>query len=112
MKSVAPLPISRVRFGTEHSQAADAFRADYLVFLTAPKGETRTFRHSSLWGERCHSSGTCATSCVAPTPRKGGSMPGIRAARHDGVHANFRLGNFERHRIGDAFAGVLGADVD
>jgi hypothetical protein len=39
-------------------------------------------------------------------------MPGIRAAKHDGVHANFRLGNFERHRIGDAFAGVLGADVD
>src|SRR3989454_8435372 len=41
-----------------------------------------------------------------------GQHAGVRGAWCDGIHANSRLGDFERHRLGDAFDGVLGADVD
>src|ERR1700719_1439270 len=41
-----------------------------------------------------------------------GQHAGVGGARCYGIHANSRLGGFERHRLGDAFDGVLGADVD
>src|SRR6267378_7985576 len=41
-----------------------------------------------------------------------GQHAGVRGAWRDGIHANSRLGDFERDRLGDAFDGVLGADVN
>jgi len=41
--------------------------------------------------------------------RKAGQHSSVRGARRDGVHANSRLGEFERHRLGDAFDGVFTA---
>src|SRR5258706_13414968 len=41
-----------------------------------------------------------------------GQHAGVHRPRRDGIHANARLGDLERHRLGDAFDGVLGADVD
>src|SRR5712664_879353 len=40
-----------------------------------------------------------------------GQHAGVRGAGRDGVHPNPRLGELERHRLGNAFDGVLGADV-
>src|SRR6201991_1839382 len=37
---------------------------------------------------------------------------GVRGAGPDGIYPNPRFGEFERHRLGDAFDGVLGADID
>src|SRR5260370_31590660 len=41
-----------------------------------------------------------------------GQHAGVSWAGRDGVHPNSRLGELERYRLGDAFDGVLGADVD
>src|SRR5260370_40477056 len=40
-----------------------------------------------------------------------GQHAGVRRARRDGIPTDSRLGDFERHRLGDAFDGVLGAYV-
>src|SRR6266403_3603380 len=41
-----------------------------------------------------------------------GQHASVRGARCHGIHANARLGEFERHRLGDTFDGVLGTDID
>ena len=41
-----------------------------------------------------------------------GQHSGVRWAWRDGIHTDFRLGDIERHRLGDAFDGVLAADID
>jgi hypothetical protein len=56
--------------------------------------------------------GTCvaraALFSAVPVKRQ---HAGVRGPWRDGIHANSRLGDFERHRLGDAFDGVLSADV-
>src|SRR5580692_10044834 len=44
--------------------------------------------------------------------RKPGQHAGVRRTRRHGVHTDSRLGDLERHRLGDAFDGVLAADID
>jgi hypothetical protein len=46
MKSVAPLPISRGRYGSDHSRATDTFRCDYWVFLAPTKAVE--IKHSGI----------------------------------------------------------------
>src|ERR1700730_16224133 len=44
--------------------------------------------------------------------RKAGQHAGVRRTRRPAVHTDSRLGGLERHRLGDAFDGLLAADVD
>jgi hypothetical protein len=44
--------------------------------------------------------------------RKAGQHAGVRRTRRHAVHTDSRLGDLERHRLGDAFDGVLAADID
>src|SRR6202521_3818679 len=44
--------------------------------------------------------------------RKTGQHASVRRTRRHGVHTDSRLGDLERHRLGDAFDGVLAADID
>src|SRR6202165_2016548 len=44
--------------------------------------------------------------------RKTGQHPSVRRTRRHAVHTDSRLGEFERHRLGDAFDGVLLPDID
>src|ERR1700733_1665816 len=44
--------------------------------------------------------------------RKTGQHARVRRARGHGVDTNSRFGDLERHRFGDAFDGVLAADID
>src|SRR6476620_8488884 len=44
--------------------------------------------------------------------RKTGQHASVRRTRRHGVHADSRLGDLERYRLGDAFDGVLAADID
>ena len=43
---------------------------------------------------------------------KAGQHAGVRRTGRDRIHADSRLGDLERHRLGDAFDGVLAADID
>ena len=78
MKSVAPLPTSRNRFGTEHSQAADTFPADYLVFLLHQRWRQEHSGIGPFGATVATPSGTCATKTCggcANAARKRVSMP-------------------------------------
>jgi hypothetical protein len=44
--------------------------------------------------------------------RKTGQHAGVRRTRRHGIHTDARLGDLERHRLGDAFDGVLAADIE
>src|SRR6202051_569698 len=43
---------------------------------------------------------------------KTGQHASVRGTRRYAVHTDSRLGDLERHRLGDAFHGVLAADID
>src|SRR6266849_4344059 len=43
---------------------------------------------------------------------KAGQHAGVRRTRRHGIHTDSRFGEFERHGLGDAFDGVLAADID
>ena len=54
----------------------------------------------------------CQSRLVLRRAGEAGQHAGVRGPGRDGIHPNFRIGNFERYRLGDSFDGVLGADVD
>src|ERR1700729_956403 len=54
----------------------------------------------------------CQSRLVLCRAGEAGQHAGVRGAWRDGIHANSRLGDFELHRLGDPFDGMLGADVD
>src|SRR5258705_13411147 len=70
---------------------------------TMPAAATseRTSRPSGTWVTRA--------ALFSAVPVKRVSMP---VSVGPGPHANPRFGEFERHRLGNAFDGMLGADVD
>ena len=59
-------------------------------------------------------SGTCVASAAFALggSSEAGQHAGARRSGRDGVDADLGFGDFERHRLGDAFDGVLGADID
>src|ERR1700679_3822402 len=49
----------------------------------------------------------CESGLVLRRAGKAGQHAGVRWPRRDGIHANSRLGDFERHRLGDTFYSAL-----
>src|SRR3981189_1707558 len=83
--------------------------------MNLPSSEPRNTMPSATSSERpSRPIGTPVTRAAlfSAVPVKRVSMPVFRRARRDGIHTDSRLGDLERHRLGDAFDGVLGADVD
>src|ERR1700738_1769986 len=62
--------------------------------------------------EATHRNSRHQSRLVLRRARKAGQHAGVRKTRRHGVHTDSRLGDLERHRLGDAFDGVLAADID
>src|SRR6202023_2643618 len=62
--------------------------------------------------ETTHRNSRHQSRLVLRRARKAGQHASVRRTRRHAVHTDSRLGDFQGHRLGDAFDGVLAADID
>jgi hypothetical protein len=109
----------RAREDRARIRARSNLRARQDQLALCPPSTLRTWPVINLASSEPMNTMPSATSSESPSRPSGtcvakaalfSDVPVKRVS--DGIHANARLGDFKRHRLGNALDSVLGADVD